>query len=346
MTAMVFRKLRAKGWELVEFKVVLPVLSLLGFPGWACGLFDLIVRRRFVREQAAVLRGRWEFRRCCRTGNVALLRRAIHRLEKGLAAKDRKRYFALEYIENAVRAFSQLAGGPVEGVSCASTLMWARGVLTKYFELCEGAVEIERARAVFLRTRGDATAKETDDNPIDVPDALARLLVLLRTRRSVRDFRQESVPRSSLLAAVGAATLAPSACNRMPYRFVICDAEPRCAQLLSLAPGATGFPRIPPAVAAIVGRLDYFDDERDRHLIYIDGSLAGMAFMLALESMGISSCPINWPDIPRIDSMARQALRLAESERPVMLVAIGYRSPECELPASARKAPREVCDFV
>ena len=50
-------------------------------------------------------------------------------------------------------------------------------------------------------------------------------------------------------------------------------------------------------IIVIVGELDAYEYDRDRHLIYIDGSLAAMTFMLALETLGLSSCPINWSGV-------------------------------------------------
>lgn len=43
----------------------------------------------------------------------------------------------------------------------------------------------------------------------------------LRSRRSVRRFRSESVPASSLERILNTATFAPSAHNRQPWRFVV-----------------------------------------------------------------------------------------------------------------------------
>lgn len=50
------------------------------------------------------------------------------------------------------------------------------------------------------------------------PDQLMRLLA---ERRSVRRFKSEAVPEEALARLVEAATLAPSASNKQPWRFII-----------------------------------------------------------------------------------------------------------------------------
>jgi nitroreductase len=47
------------------------------------------------------------------------------------------------------------------------------------------------------------------------------LMELLQTRRSVRRFRPEPVPRATVLEVLEAAVLAPSASNKQPWRFLV-----------------------------------------------------------------------------------------------------------------------------
>jgi nitroreductase len=88
----------------------------------------------------------------------------------------------------------------------------------------------------------------------------------------------------------------------------------------------------------IVGKQRNFFSERDRHLIYIDSSLAAMSFLFALEVQGISSCCVNWPDIAENETAMSDLLELAPDERPIMLVALGYPDPEGMVANSTKKA--------
>jgi len=163
-------------------------------------------------------------------------------------------------------------------------------------------------------------------------------LRLSRRRRSVRWFLPDSVPRELLDKALTAAAEAPSACNRQPFEFRIFDDPGRVAEVAALPMGAGGFAHNIPVLVVVTGRLSAFFHPRDRHVIYIDGSLAAMGFMLALETLGLSSCAINWPDIPERERAMAEALDLAPDERPVLLMAVGFPDPEGEVACSRKQS--------
>jgi nitroreductase len=150
------------------------------------------------------------------------------------------------------------------------------------------------------------------------------------------------VPREEIDKALLAASMAPSACNRQPYEFRVFDHPETVQKIASLPWGTTGFRDNIPAIVVIVGKLDAFFDERDRHLIYIDASLAAMSFILSLETMGISSCALNWPDIKEAEQKMNQALKLEPNERVIMLVAFGYPDPEGMVAFSQKKSLDEL----
>ena len=62
--------------------------------------------------------------------------------------------------------------------------------------------------------------------------------------------------------------------------------------------------------------------------------------MLALETLGLASCLINWPDIEYRERLMDRELGLPPHLRPVMLLAVGYADPAGGVPFSAKK-PRE-----
>jgi nitroreductase len=98
-------------------------------------------------------------------------------------------------------------------------------------------------------------------------------------------------------------------------------------------------------VVAIVGNQGAYFDERDRHLIYIDGSLAAMAFQFGLETLGLSSCCINWPAIYSLENKMETLLHLEKYERIVMFLSVGYPDPEGLVPYSQKKVVDELRSF-
>ena len=119
---------------------------------------------------------------------------------------------------------------------------------------------------------------------------------------------------------------------------------PKCsaAEIGSIPMGTVGFSQNFPALAVLVGQLDAFAHDRDRHLIYIDASLAAMAFQFALEVQGVSSCCINWPDIEEREKRMEARLGLARHERPILSISIGYADPEGRVPYSQKKSLDEI----
>jgi nitroreductase len=330
-------------------------------------LLQLIVRSRltstlyyafmssaFWREHQAVAAGRLKFEQdyYAAAGSQYLLRRNIHRLEKGLIMKPRRPIFALEYISETVRSFSQHVAtrSQMNGEADREELQWAADVLASYFAMAGSHPVIDAARREFdtinhktavvpapLAERAKSPYKRDLERPI--PVAYDALLELAYRRRSVRWFLPHRVPRELLDKAVTLAALSPSACNRQPFLFHIFDGEDekKVQQVAELALGTAGFNHNFPALVVIVGRQRAYFSERDRHIIYIDGALAAMSFVLALETVGLSSCCINWPDIEAQERKMAKLLNLALDERVVMLIAVGYPDPNEPVPYSAKK---------
>ena len=171
------------------------------------------------------------------------------------------------------------------------------------------------------------------------------LLRLAVRRRSVRWFLTKAVPRELLEQAMTIAAQSPSACNRQPFVFRTFDEPEFVQQLASIPMGTTGYSSNIPVLIMVVGQLRNFSDERDRHLIYIDGALAAMSFVLALETLGLASCIINWPDIAERERRLAELIGLEGDERPVMFIAVGYPDPEGLVAASVKKPIDQLIRF-
>jgi len=294
------------------------------------------MRRAFSREHRAVLHGIFmhdELERS-REANRYLLRRNTHRLEKGLLMRPRRDIFALKYIGKTIDAYERcLETFRAEGGD-RDEMRWSHDVLREYFDVTGSDPIIDPLRERFRalpgidpdedREESKPYLRDLEDKPVEYDDFYR----LARRRRSVRWFLQKPVPRELIDRAIVAAAESPSACNRQPFKFRIFDDPELIEQVATLPMGTRGFAHNFPAIVVVVGQLRAYFHPRDRHLIYIDGSLAAMSFMFALETLGLSSCPINWPDIPAREKQMAETLDLAPDQRPVMLIAVGYPDPE------------------
>jgi nitroreductase len=310
---------------------------------------------QFRREHKAALNGRLKHKNSLKaknsSGAVYTLRRNTHRLEKGLIMKPRRPVFALDFIEQTVSVYKAIIGNDIERPENEKTLMWARDVLQEYFACVDlGNEVIAKAKESFSSCQGLASG-ETELRPY-VRDLDERVGVsiddlhqLAIRRRSCRWFRSDPVPRKLIDRAVEIGTLAPSACNRQPYEFRIFD-HPELAQQIGAIPGGTaGFNHNFPCVIVLVGDLAAFPYDRDRHVPYIDASLAAMGFQFALEAQGLSSCCINWPEVESREKALCQALGLNGSQRVIMLIAVGYPDPDAMVPYSQKKTLNEIRSY-
>src|SRR5690606_8912474 len=163
------------------------------------------------------------------------------------------------------------------------------------------------------------------------------LELLAQQRRSVRWSEQKPVERELIDKALLVARQAPTACNRIPYEFRVFD-DPTLARAIAAIPfGAAGYGENVPAIAVVVGKLESYFSPRDRHAIYVDSSLASMQFILALETLGLSSSVINWPDFEPLEAKMQRRLSLDTSDRVIMLIGFGYAHEEGLVPYSAKK---------
>jgi nitroreductase len=269
------------------------------------------------------------------------LRRSVHRLEKGLSTRPRKPVFAVDYIRETVEAYSQI---PCDSKN-DDEAVWARDVLEKYFEVAGNHPFIDEARNMFYAsTHKQVSPSERARKLVPYPKSesdshsvtYADFLELTKARRSVRYYIDKPVGRDLIDKAIIAASYSPSACNRQPFKFRVFDEREVLSQVVELPGGILTFANNIPVIVAIVGRQRAYPHPKDRHLIYVDGALAAMSFIYALETLGLSSCAINWPDVPQRENRAKQLLQLDDDERIILWVSVGYALPDGMIPYSAK----------
>lgn len=308
-------------------------------------IYYAVVDDSFRREWRAVARGQATYyEHLGQSRSRFLIRRNVHMLEKGLVMRPRRGTFALDYIDETVDTVcaAVLGSPPLLSVAEAD---WALDVLDQYFDATAktNSDVIAKAHERFVEGVVSLGGRQTGlSGPARVchgtpPVAIEALLELARRRKSVRWYLPETVPRDVVDNAVRVGAESPSACNRQPFELRIYD-EPEIVRRVAEIPmGTKGYATNIPSIAVVVGDLSAFVGERDRHLIYVDGCLAAMGFILGLEAQGVSSCCINWPDIKVKEQAMQELLDLRPYERPVMLIAFGYADPTGHAPHSARR---------
>ncbi len=297
------------------------------------------------REQYAVLSGRRAYYKNLhkdRASHVEL-RRNVHRLEKGILMQPRRAVFARDYIEETVEFYEHALQRPatVSNID-AGEMQWAFDVLSDYFSIVtDDDPGVARARTRFAALppyAAPAAVKPYPQSELTKTDiTYDQMLELALSRRSIRWFEDKPVPRELIDQALMVARQSPSACNRLPYEFLVFD-DPEQVKTVSGIPfGSAGYAHQIPTIIVVKGDLSNYFSPRDRHVPYIDASLATMGFIYALETLGLSSSIINWPDFEPLEAKMAKTLGFKPHERVIMLLAVGYADPDALVAYSKKK---------
>ena len=341
--------------ERLTYQIRRAVLYIVVKSGFLCSVYYALCSRSFRREHRGVVYGCLKYVKQARnpSGSQYLLRRNIHLLEKGLLMRPRRGVFALDFIQETITCYGralQLEKTSPE-LACRTELQWAGDVLTRYFEVSGPHPIIDELRERFRTLQAGLperapTAVPHERGPAGLPPVkYEELLDLARRRRSVRWFLQKPVPREMIDRAVAVAALSPSACNLQPFEFRVFDDAELTQKVASIPMGTVGFRHNLPAIVVLIGKLHAWFSEADRHLIYIDASLAAAAFLFGLEAQGLGSCCLNWPDLEPQERRMGKLLGLEPDERVIMLIALGYPDPEGLVTYSQKKTLAELRSF-
>ena len=144
---------------------------------------------------------------------------------------------------------------------------------------------------------------------------------LVASRYSVRAYRPDPVPDSLLREVLEAARLAPSACNRQPFRIVVIHTKGREADLLRIYPKAW-FVQAPLVLAVCAVPAEAW--ARTRHdgwsAAETDATIATDHMLLAAADHGLGTCWVAAFD----PAAAREVLGLPDGVVPVAFTPLGW----------------------
>jgi F420 biosynthesis protein FbiB-like protein len=186
------------------------------------------------------------------------------------------------------------------------------------------------------------------------------LLETIVNRRSIRRYRPDPVAHDLIESVLQAATWAPSAHNRQPWRFAVLDSAERKEEL-ARAMGArlrrdlendhapadliekdtarsyarmTGAPVIIVLCLSMVDMDRYTDEQRNLNEYIMAAqstAMAGQNLLLAAQEVGLGAC---WMCAPLFCSdVVRDVLVLPDDWQPQALITLGY-------PAETREKTR------
>ncbi len=154
------------------------------------------------------------------------------------------------------------------------------------------------------------------------------LLKLINARTSCRDYEEREVGNDLIDKCLDAARLAPSACNKQPWRFIVVKDAKRRQQICQygLLPGlpmpwteqapviivlCTVKSLLTHTIAPLLSGVNY---------PLVDAGIAGEHLVLAAESLGLGSCWIGWFR----EKQVKKILNIPRSVKIVSLFTLGY----------------------
>ena len=110
------------------------VIGFFALNGFLSSFYYLVLSSKFYREHQSVLIGRRKYKKSLREigESCVLLRRNVHRLEKGIIMRPRREVFAQDYIGETVDCYRDSIKSEI---LCEDEKKWATDVLRKYFDV-------------------------------------------------------------------------------------------------------------------------------------------------------------------------------------------------------------------
>jgi nitroreductase len=147
---------------------------------------------------------------------------------------------------------------------------------------------------------------------------------IIKSRRSIRSFKTESINKEILYEILGAGLWAPSGCNRqtIEYLCLVNKDDIRYCQRIA----GEGYPFPQEASLAIVVLVDprNYALPNQRHMAYLEGGAAIQNILLTAHSLNIGSCWLFWDGkVSNHDEFIRK-FNLSSWLLPVSMVCLGY----------------------
>ncbi len=160
------------------------------------------------------------------------------------------------------------------------------------------------------------------------------VLEAIYSRRSVRDYTEEPVPKETIYEIIRAGTWAPSGLNNQPWRFAIVQDAEKKEALAQLTRYGEIIRRAPVVIAVFVDREAMYHEVKDHQAM--GACIQNM--LLAIHALGLGGVWLG--EILKNAQTVREILALPENLELMAVVALGH--PKHRRQTSSRKPLEEV----
>ena len=171
-------------------------------------------------------------------------------------------------------------------------------------------------------------------------------LELLRSRQSVRAYKNTPVEPEKIERIIEAGRIAPSACNAQPWKFIVVNDNELKNKLADATSnkiiGINHFTKQAPVHIVIVMEPANFNSNfgsvfKDKQFPLIDIGIAALQLCLQAKAEGLGTCILGWFN----EKDVKKHLNIPKSKRVALIITLGYPETD-ELREKRRNSTEEV----
>jgi nitroreductase len=157
-------------------------------------------------------------------------------------------------------------------------------------------------------------------------------LEIIKKRRSIREYKDKSIPRDIIERIIDAGRFAATARNVQPWEFIVVTQAASLEKIASLAENGRFIVQAKACIAVFCSDTKYYLE---------DGCAATENILLAAASLGIGSCWVAGDKKPYAADIG-SLLKVPVSFKLVSLIALGYPKLEGSFRSTQKRGLQEL----
>lgn len=158
----------------------------------------------------------------------------------------------------------------------------------------------------------------------------------ISSRHSIRVYEKSPLRKEEIIKAVQIANASPSACNRQPNYVYFCSDKERVQNIDSLITGSSGFKGETPNYLIVTTDRACFSYV-EQFQWYINGGIYLSYLSLALHSLGIGHCIMQWKAFYSTENELKKICGISKSEAIIAVIGCGYYADNVKCIRAQRK---------
>ncbi|WP_024613713.1 nitroreductase family protein [Clostridium sp. Ade.TY] len=154
---------------------------------------------------------------------------------------------------------------------------------------------------------------------------------LVEKRESIRGYIEKKVEREKIIKIIGAARVAPSACNSQPWKFIVVDDEDKVKSiskcLYEKVIGLNKFALTAPSFIVVVSEKRNLTSKmgeliKKKDYTSIDIGISAEHICLAATELGLGTCMMGWFK----ENEIKKLLNIPSNREIQLVISLGYHN--------------------